>query len=234
MSTIAQTQSLPFPAVVAPGDARFVIRDASWELYDRLSDAVGEGRNIRLAFDGKDLEVMTTGPFHEDLKELSGSFVKEVAVELDVDYRGLGQTTWKRSDLRRGLEADLCFYFDRAKLAASEEARERKSNDVADYPVPDLAVEIDISPSKVDRPGIYAAMKVPEIWRFHDDTVSILQLTPAGDYVESDTSMWLWIRADEIKRWVLGEDSRKLVMWTHRLRAWLESEIYPRVYQSGD
>ena len=97
--------------------------------------------------------------------------------------------------------------------------------------MPDLAVEIDLSQSKVDRPAIYAgALQVPEIWRFHDETVSILQLNPDCVYVESDRSMYLWITADEIVRWVIGEDSRKLVTWTIRLRAWLQSEVHPRVY----
>lgn len=108
--------------------------------------------------------------------------------------------------------------------------RARRSNDVADYPVPDLAVEIDLSPSKVDRPAIYAALQVPEIWRFHVDTVSILQLNPDGVYVQTDSSMHLWITAEEITRWVIGEDSRNLVTWTIRLRAWLQSEVHPRVY----
>ena len=41
----------------------------------------------------------------------------------------------------------------------------RNSNNIDDYPNPDLAVEIDISPPKIDRSGIYAALKVSELWR---------------------------------------------------------------------
>ena len=36
----------------------------------------------------------------------------------------------------------------------------RGSNDVADYPNPDLAIEVDISPSQLDRPEIYAKLQV--------------------------------------------------------------------------
>ena len=39
-------------------------------------------------------------------------------------------------------------------------------------PNPDLAIEVDISPPKVDRPGIYAALKVMEVWRFTDSSVT--------------------------------------------------------------
>jgi hypothetical protein len=54
-----------------PGDQRITIHGISWELYDRLSTAIGEGQHIRLAYDGKDLEIMTMGRVHEDFKELS-------------------------------------------------------------------------------------------------------------------------------------------------------------------
>jgi hypothetical protein len=42
---------------------------------------------------------------------------------------------------------------------------EGKSNNMSDYPDSDLAIEIDLSPSRIDRPGIYRALQVPEIWR---------------------------------------------------------------------
>ena len=46
------------------------------------------------------------------------------------------------------------------------------------FPSPDLAIEIDISPPKVDRPGIYAALGVAEVWRFDGDVAVIERLTP--------------------------------------------------------
>ncbi len=80
------------------------------------------------------------------------------------------------------------------------------SNDVADYPNPDLAIEIDLSPSKIDRPGIYAALKSPRDWRFEDAMVSIEQLAADGTYYPAQTSRFLHVRPEEVVRWVL-EDS---------------------------
>ena len=57
------------------GDQRIVFRGVEWDLYDRLTEAVGQDQHIRVAFDGKDMEIMTTGRLHEDYKGLFGRFV---------------------------------------------------------------------------------------------------------------------------------------------------------------
>ena len=48
-----------------------------------------------------------------------------------------------------------CYYFLPEKLAADALALAQGSDDVADYPNPDLAIEVDISPPQIDRAGIY-------------------------------------------------------------------------------
>ena len=49
---------------------------------------------------------------------------------------------FRQPEVLRGLEADQCYYFLAEKLAADARARARKSMDLADYPNPDLAVEM--------------------------------------------------------------------------------------------
>jgi Uma2 family endonuclease len=210
------------------GDQRITIRGLDWFLYDRLSDAIGEGQHIRLAYDGKDLEIMTTGRLHEDYKGLFGRLINAVTFELGIPSSDAGETTWKRPEVARGLEADQCYYFLPEKLAADADARARKSNDVADYPNPDLAIEIDISPSELDRATIYAALRITEVWRFDGETMVIEQLAPDGSYVEVDSSRFLPIRADEVVRWLVEEDVKDKLAWERRLRAWIRTELAPR------
>ena len=59
---------------------------------------------------------------------------------------------------------------------------ERDSDDIAEYPNPDLAIEVDVSRPQVDRAGISAALRVAEVWRLHGDTLTIERLTPEGTY----------------------------------------------------
>ncbi len=54
-------------------------------------------------------------------------------------------------------------------------------------PPPDLAIEIDVTNSSIDKMTVYADLKVPEVWRFADGiTVNIL--TDTG-YIQCETSL---------------------------------------------
>jgi Uma2 family endonuclease len=227
--TIPRPNAAPSRKPSAAAEERGVVRGASWDLYDRLTDAMGESGAVKVAYDGKDMEIMVVGPIHERRKELLSLFVHEVSFGLQVDCDGYGSTTWKRPELDRGIESDLCYYFDPAKIRASGEAGERDSNNVADYPNPDLAIEIDYSPPKIDRPGIYAAIRVPEVWRFQDEKVSIENLGPDWTYATVSVSRFLFVRAEEVTRWVIEEKSTNRRDWIRRLREWIQTDLKPRV-----
>lgn len=59
--------------------------------------------------------------------------------------------------------------------------RSRKAFDPETDPPPDLAIEVDITSSSLDRMGIYAGLGVPEVWRFNGDTFAI-NLLRDGEY----------------------------------------------------
>ena len=206
-----------------PPDTRFVIYGVAWDDYERFVDSIREGEICRVAFDGKDIEMMTLGPWHESEKSLLEAFIAIVAGELKIKRQPLGSTTWKRQKLNRAIESDLCYYFEIAKLEAYAAAL--RSNNVDDYPNPDLAVEIDISKPKIDRQGIYAALEVPEIWRSRKQSVSIEQLGRDGRYVKASRSRFLPVRSEDVTRWVFTEDSVGMVAWEERLRVWVRNEL---------
>jgi len=212
-------------------DNRFVLRGVSWSFYEQLVDSIPEGAHLRVDYDGKDLEIMSLSPIHDVLKKAIVRFVELTADELEIPYTGLGQTTWKRPEVARGLEADDCYYFAPEKLAVADEAIARWSKDVAEYPNPDLAIEVDISPSKIDRPSIYAALRVAEVWRYDGESqrMVIERLSEDGTYQTANMSGFLPVRSDEVGRWVLEEDRRAGSAWGRRLRAWVRTEVAPRL-----
>ncbi len=235
MSTITSPRPSPVvpPAPKPPvasvwTDQRIVIRGVGWHVYETLVDSVGERQHIYVAYDGQDLEIMTKGYYHEDVRALFGRLMNAITFELDIPSRDAGETTWKRPEMARGLEADQCYFFAAEKLAIIATALARKSNNIDDYPNPDLAVEIDISPSAIDRPGIYAALRVSEVWRFDGEVVVFEQLRPDGTYMAIETSQYLPIRAEEVLRWIAVEDSVNRTAWERRLRDWIRVELSGR------
>ncbi len=202
------------------GDQRIVIRGVGRHVYQCLSGAIGEGQHVRLAYDGKDLELMTTGHLHERYKELLGQIVTVVTLALDIDRERTGETTWDTEDAERGLQADLSYYFDAEKLRVVREAFARKSKNPADYPSPDLAIEIDLSPPKVVRQRIYAALRVVEVWRFDGATVVIEHLQADGTYSPAESSRFIAISAADVRRWLVDEDATHSLAWERRLINW--------------
>jgi Uma2 family endonuclease len=228
MSTITPTQAPTAPSDLRSslvrfplhGDQRTIFRGVDWHTYHTLSEATGEGQHVRLAYDGKDLEIITViSNIHENWKELLIKIVNAVTSGLDIDYISCGETTWKTAV--RGLEADLSYYFDPEKIRLARDALARKSMDPADYPRPDLAIEIDISDPQIDRPSIYADLGVVEVWRYVNAQKLIIEhLQPDGSYAPVEASRFLRIRAVDIFEWLNAEDSSRESAWNRRLNQW--------------
>jgi Uma2 family endonuclease len=224
MSTATTSRRMETPK---PGETRIQIPSVDWRFYEWLVDSIPVGSGVRVAYDGSDVEISTTSPEHEEVKELLGRFIGLVAEELEIAHKSMGETTWIRASVNRGIEADQCYYLTPGKLAAAAAAKARKNNDVADYPNPDLAVEVDSSPSEFDRSSIYAALAVAEVWRFDGEVLRIDRLSSRGRYVSSKRSKLLPVLAEHVRRWILEEDASDLTARSRRLRKWVRAELSP-------
>lgn len=161
------------------------LRQATWDEYVKLRDD-DEYRNIRMTFDRGRLELMSPTSFHERPRVLLSQCLIAWALESPQKILCWGSTTFRREDLERGLEPDNCYYTQNyATILNHEEI------DLLVDPPPDLALEVDITSSSIDRMDIFAAMGVPEIWRWHDDTLQIYRLGASGVYSPVETSLAL-------------------------------------------
>jgi Uma2 family endonuclease len=217
MSTVVQPRQW---AVAASVERRIRLTGVDWDTFRKLASSA---RGARFAFDRGVLEIMSPGPLHESHKGLMGDFVRITSRAMGVPRMPMGSTTWTREEADRGIEADECFYFALEKIDAASAALALKSNDPADYPPPDMAVEVDLSQPQVDRAAIYATIGVAEIWRFDSESVVIEHLQEDGSYAESPESRFLPIRAEDIRRWLLEEDSSDRAAWEDRLATWARS-----------
>ena len=214
---------------VREGETRIRIPDVGWHVYKTLIDAVSPRTSIRMAYDGRDLEILVKGPVHDHFGRLVDRFIVTIAAALRIARRGLGETTWIRTEIERGLEADQAYVFDPTKLAIVAERLAERDNDIAGYPNPDLAVEVDLSHPRADRMGIYAALQVPEVWVFDGVKVTIMNLGVDNKYFDAGQSRWLPVHADEATHWLTEEDTRDSDGWEERIRTWASDELAGRL-----
>lgn len=169
-------------ALQSIGETRTILPNVSWSTYEALLEDTGPRRG-RIAYEEGLLEIMSPSFEHEKVKSILGLLVHVYAEELGIDLSSLGSLTLKRELRRRGVEPDECFYIQNDALV-----RHKKEIDLAVDPPPDLAIEIEITKSALDKLGIYSALRVPEPW-FHDtERLRIHVLEAEGRYVEAPAS----------------------------------------------
>ena len=211
--------------VTAPhlASQRFRLDGVSWDFYEHLLEELGD-RRVRVTFDRGALELMAPTYRHENYAVALGDFVKVICEETGADFQSGRTTTFRREDLARGLEPDDCFYIRNVRKILG-----KSQIDLTLDPPPDLAIEIDISHSSLDRMKIYAALGVPEVWRFDGRSLEVHCLTPDGDYelrTNSPTFPTLPIHrlADFLGK-STAVDEGTLV---RRFRAWVRKQVVPR------
>ncbi len=132
-----------------PAEGRALLRNVSWETYERLISEREENPAPRFFYDRGVLEIMSPYIEHESLSRVTGTLVGEIAIEMDTDIFDAGSTTYKREDLEGGFEPDGAFYFGEN----IERVRGKKKLDLdAGDPVPDIVIEVDITSFSLNKP----------------------------------------------------------------------------------
>ncbi len=129
---------------------------------------------------------------HEGANNALATIVEITLEELDLDFENAGSTTFMREDLERGFEPDSCFYIQNV-----DRIRGKKKVDMRIDPPPDLLIEVDLTHDSSSKFGLYAALKVPEVWRYEADTLEIWQLDN-DSYVRHPSSRAIPILNDKL------------------------------------
>jgi Uma2 family endonuclease len=154
-----------------------------WQMYTRLLRTFEERPGIRLTFDRGELEIMSPLLEHDDDGRFLGRLVMILTEEFELPIHGGGSTTLRRQLKQKGLEPDESFWIAHAPQMAGV-----RRLDLRIHPPPDLAIEVDVTNSSLDRMGIYAALSVPEVWRLDDGALTFHVLDADNNYRQSDTT----------------------------------------------
>jgi Uma2 family endonuclease len=154
----------------------FTLSGITWPTFKTLLAEIGDNRTYLTAYSEGILEFRMPLQEHEQPIILLGSFIEGIADELEIEVMHLGSLSLKREDLQRFIEPDTCFYIQ-------NESRVRgRRIDLAVDPPPDLAIESDNTHSSIDKQSLYAALGVPELWRYVRQTLLVYHLI--GDRYE--------------------------------------------------
>jgi Uma2 family endonuclease len=164
-------------------EQRLILHGVDWQTYGRLLRAFAHRPGVRLTYDRGILEIRTLSHEHESHVHLLGRLIVALTEELGLPIKGGRSTTFRRRRRRRGLEPDECFW-----IASEPLVRGKNRINLRTDPPPDLALEVDVSDSSLDRLAIYAALGVPEVWRLEGQTLTCHLLGSDGRYAVSSTS----------------------------------------------
>jgi Uma2 family endonuclease len=169
--------------VTLPLAQRMVLPGIDWDTYTALLRAFGDHHRVRLTYDRGLLEIMSPRFDHEIDADLLGRFVVVLTEELSLPIQAGGSTTLRRRRARRGLEADRCWW-----IASAPRMRGKRQLNLRLDPPPDLALEVDVTQSSLNRMSIYATLGVPEVWRLDSHGLAFYQLQADGSYAARDRS----------------------------------------------
>jgi Uma2 family endonuclease len=202
------------------GEQRVLLQEVSWQLFEQPLAELSQTRSARLTYDQGMLEIMTPLMSHERNNRLIEKLIDILAEELNLNIMSVGSMTCKRQDLGKGAEPDSNFYIQNEPLMRSKE-----NVDLRQDPPPNLVVEIEYSKSAIDQLDLYAAMGIPEFWRYNGNMLRIYQLE-AGQYISrSNSPTFLPIQTHEIPRFLqqsleIGEMAVKKTF-----RAWVKEQL---------
>jgi Uma2 family endonuclease len=159
-----------------------VIPFVDWKTYTQLLKVFGGRPRLRLTYDRGDLEIMVPGDEHDIDATFLARLVVILTEEFKLPVRTGGSTTLRRKRMRRGLEPDKCFWIANASKVAGAKL------DLNVHPAPDLAIEVDVTRSSLDRFRIYRTLGVGELWHLDGDDLEFHVLGADKKYVQVASS----------------------------------------------
>ena len=140
--------------------------------------------------------------------------------ELNLNLRSTRSLTLKREDLDRAAEPDNSYYIENEPLI-----RNKTNIDLTEDPPPDLIIEIEYSSSAMNKLQLYAAIEVPELWRYNGKELFIYKLENSK-YLQCENSpIFEAINIKEIPTFLEKQKKIGEIAMVKEFRSWLKPQI---------
>jgi len=202
-------------------EQRVILSNVSWQTFEQLLKELGDKRATRLAYNEGLLEIMSPLGPHENSNRFIESLIGAIADELNLNFKRFGSLTLKREKKLKGAEPDSCYYLQNEPLV-----RIKQEIDLDNDPPPDLVLEIDITSGSLDKRPIYAAIGVPELWRYNGNKLEVFVLQPSSqDYQQVNQSpAFSWMPLDIIPRFICQSLVDGETATLRAFRAWVREQ----------
>lgn len=200
------------------GEQRVSFHGLSWADYLQIFNALPHKRHSRLSFSDGILEITVPLEDHEFARCLIELFIRLLVFEMGLDMKTMGSTTMNRKDIKKGAEPDCAYYITNQPQVTG------RNVDFDKDPPPDLVVEVDITNTDINKNQLYAAMGVPEFWRYDGEFLRIFSLKDS-EYQECEVSPLFPIVQKEDLYHFLEEAIQSEMNATRNFQAFLKKKL---------
>ncbi len=201
-----------------PPGAVTILPDVDWEEYEELLRELDERSGVRLTYDGGRLQIMTPGITHERITDLFPHLIMALALECGMNFIGARSTTFRKQADDKETEPDDCYYFNEFKRIGR-----LKTIDLSVDPPPDLAFEVDITHPSLNKFPSYAAIGVPELWRYTSDGMRFYRLED-DQYVEiGHSDLFPFLAPDDLFSSLSVGEAEGAVVMMNEFREWVRT-----------
>ncbi|MGE3539443.1 MAG: Uma2 family endonuclease [Candidatus Tectimicrobiota bacterium] len=205
--------------VLNPSEPKVILRGISWDTYERLLAEHEEDSNTPCTSDSGTLEIMLLSARHDKPHRLLAFLVEVCAETLALHVENFGSTTLKHPALRKGCEPHSCFYIQHAAMM-----HDREEVDWTVGPPPDLIIEIAITPPSLNPWPIYAAIGVPEVWRYDGRQRHLYHLRN-GDYdVRPYSLAFPPLTEVHLTGFLEARKHQASTAWVRAIRTWAQAQ----------
>ena len=149
------------------------VANVSWEEFKGIEAQLKDNRNVRLSYLSGILEIMSPiGEKHEYVKRTLAYLLEAYMKELGVRFYGRGGFTLEEPGYASGTpDESYC-------IGSNKET-------------PDIVIEVIVTSGTLNRKELFKPKKVPEVWFWKSDQITIFQLNAVGEYEEVNRSGFL-------------------------------------------
>jgi Uma2 family endonuclease len=155
-------------------EQRFLLpRTYAWEEFEALESLLADSPGLRLTYFDGQIELMTLGEPHEQIKSLIGMFLEAYFIALGIEFTPVGSATRRGKQKGTSFEPDESYYLG-----------DRSSAN------PDLAIEVILTSGNLQKLEKYRRFGIPEVWLWEKNQLKVYCLQ-ANRYVEMPSSQLL-------------------------------------------